>query len=46
MKLIIDNKILRTRRHKGWDIERILTTPPMDYADTLKKGQCKNEVIN
>lgn len=25
----IDNKILRTRKHKGWNIERILTTPPM-----------------
>lgn len=25
----IDNKILRTRKHKGWNIERILTTPPI-----------------
>ena len=23
------HKILRTRKHKGWDMERILTTPPI-----------------
>lgn len=25
----IDNKILRTRKHKGWSMKRILTTPPI-----------------
>lgn len=35
----IDEKILRTRKYKGWEIERILTTPPMDYAQTLKRGR-------
>jgi hypothetical protein len=35
----IDEKILRTRKYKGWEIERILTTPPMDYALTLKRGR-------
>ena len=37
----IDGKVLRSRKHDGWDMERILTTPPMDYNLTLKK-----EVVN
>ena len=36
----IDGKVLRSRKHDGWDMERILTTPPMDYDLTLKKGRC------